>query len=550
VTPEEALLLAKTVTDLYAKAAQDLLELIGRAVAKGLPEPVWARRGLEQILPLRRQAQAVVGRLQTAGPGEARRVIEEVYRLTAAPDGLSTVNTRAVAALAADTQRLLVSLGPPLLRWAEDVHRNVIAEVAGSTVIGATSRREAAARALQRYADLGVGGFTDSAGRRWQLDSYAEMATRTAVGRAHLAGTLHRFEDQGRLWVVVSNSPEECPMCRPFEGRILSIAGDVAPPAAPGWEYAGTLTAAIARGLFHPNCTHRLTAYIPGLSRPPAWNSPGRRTENPAGYVDRQRQRELERRVRESKRRVAALRPLGDTPELRRQEALLTARRGHLNTFVNDHNRKKSVSDQRTRVTPSAELAMPAAERLVRPHVDRILTDARANEPAISHTMRQLTEAEGGTLERFAFRLKERDSLTRKLATEVLDGEDPAATAAGIKDAVRYTVVLDHDTYADGVRRWEAALTDAGYQIGKRPAGWRPAGEYQGLNVSLRAPSGQVFEVQFHTQASLDAAEAAHKLYEKARHPTTPAEERHLLKVRMATVFRRVPLPPGWQRIG
>ncbi len=59
-----------------------------------------------------------------------------------------------------------------------------------------------------------------------------------------------------------------------------------------------------------------------------------------------------------------------------------------------------------------------------------------------------------------------------------------------------------------------------------------------------------MYEVQFHTAASLAAAEKAHMLYEKQRLPTTSAEEKGLLEQRMATLFRRVPLPPGWTRIG
>lgn len=139
--------------------------------------------------------------------------------------------------------------------------------------------------------------------------------------------------------------------CRPFEGRILSLAGDTPPPAAPGWEYAGTLAGALARGFGHPGCTHRLSPYVPGLTRPPAWATAGRRTENPDGYEVRQRQRLLERRVRESKRRVAALAPLGGTAALQRTRATLRARRDALAAHVAAHDRKRWVSDRRTQNT-------------------------------------------------------------------------------------------------------------------------------------------------------------------------------------------------------
>ena len=63
----------------------------------------------------------------------------------------------------------------------------------------AVPRVAAARNALTHFADRGIVPFRDTAGRRWALESYAEMATRTAVGRAQVAGTLDRFVDAGRF---------------------------------------------------------------------------------------------------------------------------------------------------------------------------------------------------------------------------------------------------------------------------------------------------------------------------------------------------------------
>ncbi|MCX4975012.1 phage minor capsid protein [Streptomyces sp. NBC_00620] len=44
-------------------------------------------------------------------------------------------------------------------------------------------------RAMERFSDLGFRTFVDKSGRVWQMTSYAEMATRTSVGRAAVGGT-------------------------------------------------------------------------------------------------------------------------------------------------------------------------------------------------------------------------------------------------------------------------------------------------------------------------------------------------------------------------
>ncbi len=89
----------------------------------------------------------------------------------------------------------------------------------------------------------------------------------------------------------VSDSPEECPLCRPWERRVLSLTG-----ATPGYP---TKAEAIAAGLYHANCTHRHYLYIPGVSRDRVPQS------NPVGYEQRQDQRKIERDIRRWKRRSA-----------------------------------------------------------------------------------------------------------------------------------------------------------------------------------------------------------------------------------------------------
>ena len=354
MTPEDALALAKQVSDIYAQATADLLSLISRRLSRGLAAPGWAEERLAEILELRRRANVIVQRMQTEGTAAVLRALEDAYRggrldVLSSLDspGMTGVNRRAVGILAADAQRALNSTAPRVLRWTEDTYRSVIADVTSSTITGTSTRAEAAARAMDRFALRGVTGFVDAAGRNWTLDTYTEMATRTGTGQAFLEGTLDKYRANGDDLVIVSNSPEECPLCRPYEGNVLSISGSLVSPVElpAGIVFMGALSEARSAGLFHPNCTHRADRYVPGLTKP----NPD--TANPRGYEDRQRQRELERRVRESKRRVLALEPLGNTDALRRQKALLRDRSTALRDFNTEHGRKQAVSNRRVSLT-------------------------------------------------------------------------------------------------------------------------------------------------------------------------------------------------------
>ena len=184
-------------------------------------------------------------------------------------------------------------------------------------VLGEAERLAAAQQILDALADQGITVYTDAAGRRWDLASYVEMATRTAAARALVHRQLAAYTSQGHDTVVVAPGPAgraPCPRCRPYVGQVLSITRPVG---------AGTLAEAIAGGLLHPNCRHSL---IPAGAAPlPASAPPSRGV-----YEAEQRQRALERRVRAWRRRLAAaLTPQAQATARRRLAAAQRASREH-----------------------------------------------------------------------------------------------------------------------------------------------------------------------------------------------------------------------------
>jgi Phage minor capsid protein 2 len=160
------------------------------------------------------------------------------------------------------------------------------------------SRVQAAQKALDDLAAQGLTGFVDKAGRRWDLATYVEMATRTAVSNAwdeHQAAALTRA---GVDLVLVSTHSTEgsCPQCLPWLGRTLSLTGST--PEYP------TLADAKAAGFRHPNC--RCSWAPVGVDMAEEVTNPADVERAAAVYRASQRQRALERRVREAHRRVAA----------------------------------------------------------------------------------------------------------------------------------------------------------------------------------------------------------------------------------------------------
>lgn len=348
IDPARAVDLASAMQDLYTDAEVLMLERVRKRLEGGLDRPGWAEVKLRQLQAVRDELAGVLTRLQRDGvdllPGILAAAHAEGVRAASVLAGdlpfLPRPNLAAVQALAGARVSGLLGVHVAILRSIDDVYRQVIAEAAGVGVLGAASRREAAQLALRRFADRGVSGFVDARGRHWDLGSYVEMATRSSIAQAYLEGHLTSLLARGRDLVIVSNSPDECPRCRPWEGKVLSITG--ADPERP------SLDEARAGGLFHASCTHTVGIYVDGLTRPMT------NTSDAAGNRQRARHRELERNVRRWKRRQAAALTDG---EARLAAAKVAEWQAALRSFIAATGRRRdygreSIRDAVPRVPP------------------------------------------------------------------------------------------------------------------------------------------------------------------------------------------------------
>lgn len=354
--------LARQLTDLYRDLETQLAHDIARRLRAGVEQPDWAARKLAALGTLRAYGQRVIARLETrtaqrveqllvlayirggrAGLDELFRLgridrptwIERLARLVGLGKLFARRDRRRIAAAAAelaDVRRALpgvdalqqlafahVSLlrGTHLriLRWQQDVYRETVAQASAPALLGMQTRLQLAQTVWDRLLAQGVTGFVDRAGRNWELASYVEMATRTVLAQAATQAHLDQLQAQGVGLVIVSDAPQECALCRPWEGKVLAIAGPPGPRTVQAEHgihdgvmvdvhIAGTVAEAIAAGLMHPNCRHSLSAYLPGVTKPKT------HTADPDGDQARQRQRAIERQIRRWKLRAdAALTP-------------------------------------------------------------------------------------------------------------------------------------------------------------------------------------------------------------------------------------------------
>lgn len=233
---------------------------------------------------LRRQAQlaaidATLEQLASAANPLASRMVEEAWHQAAdraeqqiarlsistaeIPGAFSGVSTEAVRVMQESLIHRLDSARQTLGRRVEDIYAREQRRAALRAILGAEGSPEAASQHLQaallkdhdiqRAVTDGRTGFVDSAGRRWSLDTYANMATRTVTREAVVQGAMARMVSHGIAIARVSTHPSACEICLPFQGTLIAL-GAGAPAEWKGEAVSDTGEAPP----YHPNCEHSL----------------------------------------------------------------------------------------------------------------------------------------------------------------------------------------------------------------------------------------------------------------------------------------------------
>ena len=65
----------------------------------------------------------------------------------------------------------------------------------------------------------------------------------------------------------------------------------------------------------------------------------------------------------------------------------------------------------------------------------------------------------------------------------------------------------------------------------------------------MECADGYIFELQFHTETSLEVKEKSHELYEAVRLPETSSEEKEKLIDQMVEMSDAIPMPAGIEEV-
>ena len=213
-------------------------------------------------------------------------------------------------------------------------------KAAGKTVSGIESRQAAMRQCIKELSDKGIPAFVDKRGREWSPEAYVNMAIRTTAVNTAQQAQFDRMDDYGLNLVEVSSHSGARPKCAKDQGKIFNRSG--------GGGYTTDLHGRKIRyyawsessygepdGILGINCGHQIYPFTPGVSYQTYFPEP--EEENAEAYKKSQQQRELERRVRKSKRECMMLETAGDPEGARQAQQLLKQRQDALRQFCGNN---------------------------------------------------------------------------------------------------------------------------------------------------------------------------------------------------------------------
>lgn len=176
---------------------------------------------------------------------ELADTIEEARKIAK----FSRPNRRLIDAVIADTQADLLAVTQNVNRQAKIAIRKATAEAMRSQLAkGINATQNLSKEIRDRIVQATDVAIIDRRGRRWKVETYADMVARTKMMEAHKEASTNEALSEGSHYGVISTHNAK-DACRNYEGKIVKLVEG----ADGDFPYIGDLP---RNEIFHPNCRH------------------------------------------------------------------------------------------------------------------------------------------------------------------------------------------------------------------------------------------------------------------------------------------------------
>lgn len=226
-----------------------------------------------------------------------------------------------------------------IIRGANDVYKDIVIKTQLESVITAEGLDAVAKRIAKQWALKGIPTLSDRRGRKWSVEAYTNLLTRTAEKNLTTSLANARWDANGQDLVRVSRHAGSRPSHYEFQGKIYSRSGmsKKYPPLSSTTygEIDGIIT-----GI---NCRHYLYAYFEGREDKHQLQT---FEDNKKTYEESQRQRTIEREIRKAKSNLAITEIMGTDEEIEKAKSLVKRRQAKMRNFIKETGRKRYYTNE------------------------------------------------------------------------------------------------------------------------------------------------------------------------------------------------------------
>lgn len=304
-------------------------------------------QSLEKVNPeLYKAAKAGIFKMPTTPVVSPNQMQAFRYYYQQSADKLNLVNTVMLESTQSAYQQAVSGIVNEMA-LSENMNRLYTAMdvAAGETITGVSSWNQALKHATDRMKEAGITGFIDHGNHHWSAEAYAAMDIRTTVFNVGRTAVWEQNQNFGNDLYLVSYHNGARPLCYPWQNKVISSTNN----ARVTYDLDGNEIQVYAQsdtsygepaGLFGINCKHYPMPFIPGVSV--VDGTPQDKEENDKVYEESQKQRALERKIREEKRDLLMMKAQGADPaEIKAQRAKIRETDDQIDQFCAETGRAR-----------------------------------------------------------------------------------------------------------------------------------------------------------------------------------------------------------------
>lgn len=300
------------ILHMMGDADESLRAVLEASILDGLKdaEPALRKAAEKGLLPNAKNIPPVLNPSQT-------QAFQAYYAQSA--DKLNLVNTVMLQSTQAAYAATVADIATKMANT-----QGILNTAAGEVITGVTAWNKATKDAVKKMVDNGITGFIDHGGHHWTPEAYVAMDIRTTMSNTARTAVLERNEEYGNDLYQVSYHNAARPLCYPWQGKVISMSGTAGTTIdgdgnevqvhtedeIESFRYGG--------GLFGVNCGHYPIPFVPNFSR---IRQPMEDAEqNAKTYEESQKQRTLERKLRNEKRDLEVLKAQGASEDVLKEQ--------------------------------------------------------------------------------------------------------------------------------------------------------------------------------------------------------------------------------------